>query len=292
MLLDNKNTIAIVFAPGAYGHFIQWCILYFSGKIDQLPFLEDGSSHGLRETVTDLSIERIHPRNVNDANKPDVVPVNLDIIANSYNKVILLYANYDSFLLNIHNKFNKLIIDPHNGWLRRAEALDPEMANNIKKFNVNNLFEMRPWQLREFLSYYMWAQHQAETEIENILNFNNNNIIKIDIRQLVDNFQTTIKTVLNFCELAVVRTNFDEIYNIWIKLQKHVNKDQIVLDIVNSVINDVNIDWSDKSLTILDESIVQFKLREIHNLDLLCNDLDQFPTNTNDLKQLLINMEK
>lgn len=82
--------------------------------------------------------------------------------------------------------------------------------------------------------------------------------------------------------------NFSEIYEQWLAIQKHKDTDKIVQSIVNSTVNGIDYAWA--PLNIVNEAVVQMQLRDLHSLDLKCYNLDVFPTNTKDLKELLINV--
>ena len=70
---------------------------------------------------------------------------------------------------------------------------------------------------------------------------------------------------------------------------KYTQKDIIVDNIVNAIIAGTEYDWGEGKLSLIDESIVQMRLRDLHELDLKCYNLNVFPTNTTDLKKLLFN---
>jgi len=283
----NERITPIIFNGGSYGHFVAWCLCYFSGKTDCLPFNETGSSHLFTDTDFKLhGLIKIHPKFTNDTYKDHVLAERIDNIAAKYGSGILLYANYDLFVLNINNKFDK-IFHGKGGWLGHVESMGPDMANNLKKWQVDNLDNMQQWQIREFLSYFIWKQHEKEIEIDTILRYHNDNIVKIDIKRLINEFQVTIEHLLDYCNFTKTRSNFEEIYELWIKLQTHIYKDQIVESIIKNVINNNDFDWSDKNLSIVDEAIIQFKLRDLHKLDLKCYDLNEFPTSTKDLRKYL-----
>jgi len=161
--------------------------------------------------------------------------------------------------------------------------------NNVAKWNKNRVKDMDKWEEREFLSYYVFSQHKAESEIDNILKFSNPKVLKIEIRELFANFEGIIKKIIDYCDLKLVRNDFDKIFNMWEPLQIHQRKDMIVDKIIDSVIFDNYYDWTNENLTLLDESIVQMKLRDLHNLELKCYNLNVFPKNTLDLKKLLFN---
>lgn len=287
-------TIPIIYSGGCYGTFIEWCLNYFSGNTKSIPFNSNGNSHkflgnqvfniaGWREYLRqDLRchLVRLHPKTL----ESESLIENLNEVLDSVDQAILLYAGRQSLLLNLNNKFNKVWAE---GWLAHNEH--SFQKNLIAWGRGKNLSTMETWEVREFLSLYMMPQCLAETEFNNILTYQNPKLFKIEIRDLIDNFECTIRQLMSYCELPVVANNFDAIYNQWAPLQVHTQKDIIVDNIVNAIIAGTEYDWGEGKLSLIDESIVQMRLKDLHELDLKCYNLNVFPTNTTDLKKLLFN---
>jgi hypothetical protein len=184
----------------------------------------------------------------------------------------------------LNNKFEKIWA---HGWLVERQA---EFVDKLKNWDKSSLHEMETWQLREFLSLYIYQQHNSETEYKDLCTYSNPKVYKLDIYDLIHNFEGTITNVLSYCNLPLIRHNFKEVYQEWISYQKHLEKDKVVNTIVDSVINNYDFEWADQNLTLVDEAIVQMRLRDLHKLDLTCYNLNVFPTNTNDLQKLLIDV--
>jgi len=104
------------------------------------------------------------------------------------------------------------------------------------------------------------------------------------VDDLINNFEYTITNLIEKLELKLVRTNFSEVYESWISLQKHINKDKIISNIITAILDNNYYDWSDQNLTLVDEALIQFYLRQ-KKIDLNCYNLNVFPTNTNELKK-------
>lgn len=291
----KKQTVPILFAGGAYGTFLEWCLNYFSGAIeDQLPFESSGSSHGYHGVhighingwrdylAADVfyPVVRLHIKTA----KEESAQANLDEIVGFADRSIVLYANEDTIVLNLNNRFEKI---SDHGWLKTNEHL---FADNLLGWGNQRVEQLARWQLREFLSMYIWKQHLDETGLDTILAYNNPKLLKIDIKNLFTDFALTIQQALDHSGLPTARNNFEEVYCVWVSSQLHKNKDLLVASIVNSVINNNFMDWSGDNLTIVDESIVQMRLRDLHNLELKCYNLNVFPTNTQQLGELLIHV--
>jgi len=289
-----KN-ICIIYNAGSYGTFINWCLNYFSDLTfdESLPFTEIGNSHNFVtptlmnfqgcvnfvESNSTASIVRFHPKTQIDENIID----NLVYINVHFKKIIYLIPTVDTIAWNINNKFEKIWTE---GWLLHNE---PSYSNNLTCWEGNNLDQMQLWEKREFLSLYIYPQHLSECRISHYpqiqQEFTKFQFVTID--SLRDNFKESILSMLEYCNLLPVRIDkFDYVYREWIKLQYHSNKDQLIDTIIKSVLNNNYYDWSDSKLTLIDEALIQYYLRE-NKIEIKCYNLNIFPTNATELKEYL-----
>lgn len=290
---NKKDTIPILYPAGGYGTFLEWCIAYFSGspKGIDCPWGLNGNSHGFSGNhlinftgwTNYLASDNYHDF-VKFHPKAYIHEVAVDHIINILDqghRVITLFPTTDDTLLVINNKFDKLWSE---GWLAHNQN---DFLDNLKQWGIESLNDAERWQIREFLSFYITPQHLDETEAESIEQFHHQNLHKIPIRNLFTDFKSTILSVFEFIDSPLQRSNFEEIYNSWVSLQKHTNKDQEVNHIVDSVVNQIQYGWEDQNLTVVDEAIIQMKLRDLHSLNLKCYNLNTFPSNTTELLSLL-----
>lgn len=294
-MTSKKNTIPIIFQGGAYGTFVEWCLNYFSGEdVIRNPFKLHGNSHGFignhlkdingwrnyLQTKKNFKFARLHGK----TEKTDSIIEHIEEILLHAPKAIILYHD-DSFnLLAINNKFNKIY---QEGYLQHNKD---KFNNPYVKWNKSDLEEMATWEIREFLSMNIFKQHEEEYENNLIAKYENKNIKKINIKNLFFNFENTIKDLLLWSESNLVKDNFKEIYEIWVNKQEHKNKDVIAKKIIESILEKKYYDWSNYNLSIIDEAFVQMTLRDLHKLDLRCYNLNVFPKNTKDLKELLFDV--
>jgi hypothetical protein len=138
----------------------------------------------------------------------------------------------------------------------------------------------------------MYEQHLAEVDLEDILdNYENlNNVLHIiTLEDFKNNFNNTICSLLNYCEITPIRIEtLDYIHSTWLENQHHIFKDDLIFKIIDSLLNNRFYSWHDKNLTLADEALVQYFLR-LHNIELRCYNLNVFPINTEDLKKLYVN---
>ena len=287
-----KNT-CILFNAGSYGTFVEWCLNYFTGTAEKISFNSNGNAHNfLGKNLTNFSrclqyinssdnfpIVRFHPKITKDE---DIIG-NLKIVNENFNKVIYLIPTKNSIAWNINNKFEKIWDE---GWLKHNEI---QFADCLAGWDNENLEHMKPWELREFLSLYLYPQHLAESELEKIQDvqkeFTKFQFITLD--SLRDNFKDTIVSLLEYCELTPTQLDkIEKIYQEWISQQYHCYKDIIINNIIDSVLSDNFYDWLNHNLTLVDEALIQYYLRQ-HNIEIKCYNLDVFPTNTTILRNYL-----
>jgi transcription termination factor NusB len=280
-----------------YGTFLHWALSYFSGMTDLAsPHTNLGNSHlfrgthltninGWREYVHDIQryskLVRLHPRG---PTAEELIAKTIDEVLESVDRAIVIYHTDDYQSLALNNMFEKIWA---HGWLKKRE---PVLLDKIAQWNKKNLDEMSNWEIREMLSLDICSRVKHETEYQELIAYHNPKVFKLDIHDLINNFEPTLISLLEYCGLPIVRQNFTEVYSEWISYQKHLEKDKVVNTIVDSVINNYTFDWSGQNLTLVDEAIVQMILRDLHKLELKCYNLNVFPTNTNDLRKLLIDV--
>ena len=292
-----KN-ICIIFAGGQYGTFVEWCLNYFTDLNfpSALPFTSNGNSHkfignhlhsvaGCKQFVeSDLDHQFVRCHLRLKYNHEDDPFDDFEYIYNNFNQVIFLYSTKDSLAWCINNKFEK--IDKVSFLKSGLDSFNNVLKNwgNDKKVDNADI-----WELREMLSYYVYPQYTSEASMDLIDEYKKQykNALFVSVDELRDDFELTITQLLANLKLPAVRNNFLEIYNAWISLQKHRYKDKLIKKIVDTIIqgND-SIDWQGQ-LTLIDEALIQRSLRE-QGIELKCYKLDVFPTNTDDLKKVIL----
>ena len=289
--------ICIAFNGGSYGTFIEWCLHYFSNSnfSQELPFTDSGNSHKFIgnhllniKNVTEFvnnsnsdknAIVRFHPK----THEQDSILNNLTFVKENFKKVIIIHPTEESLVWNIHNKFEKIW---SQGWLWYNET---DIVKNLTKWEINNLDSMAVWQKREFLSFYIYKQHLMETELLSMEKFKSKlpDALFISIDTLRDNFKNTIIKIFDYCDMQIINyEKIDVIYQHWIEKQYHKDKDNLVKNITHAIINNVNLNWQDEQLTIVDEAMIQMGLRN-NGIEIKCFQLDKFPSSTNEIRPLL-----
>lgn len=229
----------------------------------------------------------------------------LTLLEKHFDKVIVLYFNFENILWG-HNNLTKSFVDKSEIYLNHFKKnnvvdyrihlsrdlteymvikLKESSKDLVKNWNKNSIEEMQKWELREFLSLYLYKEWIDLYQSFDIVKKEFLNVKFIEIGQLRDNFVHTITNLLDELKLPMIRDNVDFVYNEWNKLQFYKNRDLEVKNIVQAVLNNKDLTWNE--LSIIDEAEIQRQLRNC-NWEIKCFGLDRFPTSTKELKSYLI----
>ena len=339
-----KNTNVILYPPGGYGHFINWCCEYFSGNLDSdvVPLNDLGNCHNFKKTV----LLMVHPqlKNYTESTKEDnfiqihdcsFAPAsnafltynefvnyfteNLEYLNKNYQRSICLLTTDTSKVWMSNNHIYKIRVEDWFG-TNIQTAIDffrnfnmpeedikelisygidrlkcqinnqPGMLSNFSQWGHDSIDAFEVWELRELASQYYYdriSDHVLNTDTVEYLRNKFPNIHFIEVDNLRDNFVGTIKSILEYFKLPIDnRDKISTIYKTWLSKQLHINKDKQISNIVNALINQQELDWTDWNLTFIDEAVIQRKLLE-NGILIKCWKLNDFPTSAKDLLPLL-----
>jgi DNA-directed RNA polymerase sigma subunit (sigma70/sigma32) len=114
---------------------------------------------------------------------------------------------------------------------------------------------------------------------------NEPNIYLITVDELLFDFSNTISNLT--AEFNIPYENVKEIHDIhseMLSLQEHKNKDEVTSTIIDAFLNDIDYDYSDITLSLVDEVWIQYSLRE-NGHELLCDGLNKFPKTVKELRK-------
>lgn len=290
------DTIPIAFHGGSYGTYLEWLLTTLCSDSEIVtPFQSSGSSHNFKgnhlsnidgwhkysQSVCFSQFVRFHPKST----KEESLGGNLDCVLSQVDRMIYLYPDPQSKLLVINNYFTKIWND---WWVYQFDKdISPEkIYNNWPIDPATPLDQVPNWIRREFLSFYLMPAWLDQLEWYHPDRWSNPNCLLITVSDLLYDLDNSLKKIQNFCNLKFKKPigQLHESHETMLKLQPYLNQDQLCNQIVQSTLNDSELEW--KSLPLASESWVQWQLRN-SGFEIFCDKLDTFPTNSVQLKKLI-----
>lgn len=282
----------ILYAPGCYGHFIYWCMHYFT--TDQpmpVPFDDAGRCHNIDRTGF---IDKEYYNKIHDLPEQHLWFThyhNIDInqVAKDFDTIIGLHGTNETLLWMANNDLCKTTVNAtHETSYDPSTMLKVENWERLriwcKRWLENFDNDLSDWQLRENFSYWNIEQlpgFQSIRTQECALDY----VTPVNIAQLKNNFESVIKSIIALLNMSVKKNNFDDIYHAWFSKQSHHDKDNLIGMIVESVTSTNN--FALDNLTCLDEIVIQHKLRT-KGYEIKCNGLNTFPTTMQQLRDIIV----
>lgn len=283
----------IAYNGGCYGNFVAFTLEWMQDNypVDFRPFTERKNSHvgaikhryTIDEAMTNpVNGAGLHPK----IEQSDKIIANIEKLLTVYDKVLLLYPALDDFLWNCNNKLTKIFHDTSIKFPVRDVEQAWFNANSCHFFDIDNWQSAETWVYREFLSFWLYDQHLAETGYKDISNYNNDRVVKIQINQLRDNFHSTFKKIAQEMEISNVRSDDDlsKLHSDWLENEPYLYKDRLIKEMVDAIINDVDTPMNECS--IFDQADIQRRLRNA-GYEIKCYGLNEWPSTTTQLRELV-----
>jgi hypothetical protein len=200
-----------------------------------------------------------------------------------YSREFLKFFSFKDPVLRLKHQIEKEVHAPFS----------PFTVENLKGWGKTNIHDFEIWQLRELLSFYWFTRAEGQIAAWKKIEQSNHDLMHVSISALRTNFLDTVVNTANYFDIPVNNHHLDrlqEIYPQWLELQKHIHKDDLCDNIVKALCHNQSYDWSNEQLSIIDEAMIQKKLFD-NNIGIKCNDLNIFPTNTDDFRPLLENIQ-
>lgn len=267
--------------------------------------------HKYIESDITLPLARCHPSifekpNSHDTLKKnsffDVVSNDFDFLSQHFSKILVCHSDATSYLWLENNQIDKCvltdndIVQYYEPWGYTREFLKPMINNdqklrfsailedeldlkNIQKWK-HNIDDFDIWELRELLSLYWFNRIKDSMSCWDTLKQKYPNISFVSLNDLKYKFSETVINYLKYFDVKINSTKLSrlaELEHEWKKIQYHINKDELVNDIVQNLINQQDFDWD--QLSIIDEAYIQKLLRD-HGIEIKCWNLNTLPTNT------------
>lgn len=289
-----------MFNGGAYGTYLEWLLTTLTTDCPVIePFRTDsGNSHDflgnhlinmngwnnyVNPSRVPVQFVRIHPK----TEKAESLTENLNTILKTVDRVIYLYPDPDSILLNINNYYTKIW---ENWWTWMfSKEIDPnDIYNNWPVDPATPLDQIPLWIQREFLSYYLLPSWFSQVEWFHPANWNHDRCQVVYIKDLLYNIEQVLADIKTFTGLTFTKSVEGMLpsHKKMLGLQKYRNQDLLCANIINSVKHNTEFSWINQELPLASQSYIQWKLREMgHEME--CDGLDLFPTDSVNLKNIL-----
>lgn len=292
----KSNTLPIVFHTGTYGTYLEWCLTSLTSTAQIVsPFTSIGTSHlfkgnhlvdidGWRTYLKSNQVEkfvRFHPK-VNQEQNLDNI---LFEVNENVEHAIYLQPDSSTLLLCLNNFCTKGIDNWLEYQLTNIVSLD-QIYQGWPECSGMSIKDIPRWIIREFLSLYLMPKYLDLVKSNNSHALSN--IVSITVGKLLFDFEHTIEYIGNHCDINFLRPVSDlfEFHSKNLSLQPALTHQEIVDNVINAVTNNNLYDWSETPLSLVTESYLQWQLRNL-GWEIECNNLDEFPTNSIKLTNII-----
>jgi len=290
---NYKDTIIVAYPPGAYGTFVEWCLTYFTGQLpagqQSWPFVDaTGSAHKFRGNHIKQPARAFQTNE--GFNTTDMYLQSDKSVA--FARTHADFTDMQEYINTYYNNIKQFV------YIRPGPSTLLLILNNVIDKIPDNRFidlstkHVKPgmdrWEIRESISF--WFGEYQTSYMESFYSVADNCVI-IELPDLMSDLKTALDKIFSATGLQWSQAHSEDIGAVterWLSLQKHLNKDTICQSVIASTINLTNYNWADQNLTVYDEAFIQWTLRDLHGLAMRCYNVNVFPTNTTDLRNLLI----
>lgn len=288
--------ITVWFVPGMFGSTIEYVLRNFSGHYDSAEsrVLEDGSLHGLNK-MAHLAITKDLDQFVLDKqhHSGTIATVMYPFSDQSFVQLRdrLSFANTDKNIfvyshctrdseLNLLFQYYKIA----NGTsMKKGKSIfQGNNPDDFRQWNAayNSVDDLKPWEWREWFSifYEKYVQEWQDTsEVPD-------NWLKITNCELLYKPTDAWLDILEYTNSATPVAELLKFGREWYNKQRYVVEEFRTIDsILLAMREDLEFKW--QPLSPVGEAIVQKRLRDI-GVELKCDGLDEFPTQTQDLQKV------
>lgn len=295
--------VHIFFVPGMFGSTLEYALRNFTNKFQPVvaEILPDGSMHSFNKETHLYTIEGtkklFNSGGLIELTTPiypteDYHPEEFFSIFKSYvnaeDQIIFLHAgNLADAELNILFQYHKIA----HGVAGMGDGIFyGKNIEDVKKWNSSyeSWGQMTPWESREWFSLYYSEYISEWIDALDIFKkiFNNFNYLTVLNSEFLQSPENTFLKIVNFLTLNV-QGEYSQFFNKWTPKQQYIVDEYLLTrKIINCIINNQYLEWRPENLNVISEAIIQQNLRRV-GYDIKCYGLNEFPTNTKDLKKLL-----
>ena len=290
---SHKDTIIVAYPPGGYGTFVEWCLTYFTGQLpageQSWPFVDStGSAHRFRGNQI---------KQPSRAFQIQSGLQDIDLYLTESARTVMFarthadFKDMQEYINDYYKHINRFVYirpNPNTLLLVLNNIVDKTPNNDITRSSLKHVKQgMDRWEIRESISFWFGEYQYYMNSFYSV----NDHCVIVDLLDLIANLESALDKIFSATGLQWSQAHREDIGAVterWLSLQKHLHKDTVCQSIVSSIVNSTNYEWADQNLTAYDEAFVQWTLRDLHGLGMRCYNVNVFPTNTTDLRNLLI----
>jgi hypothetical protein len=267
--------IRVLFPPGCYGHYLTGCLYSFTNLNTTNFDFElgaDGSSH-VFWTHADCKTKIIN-RHAFDGVDDYAGPTD----------TVTIVPEPDHYLDYINNQYSKFYKHDLDQFLQDKWWHEDLKSKLSTMWGIESSQPVPQWILREYHSFvfldFLETNYDRQTYVDSEC------VASISAEDFFGNFNTVLEQLCTKLNLNLDQTKASNTHEIFLKKQIYHNTqlqiDQWIRDLVS---HDV-VQSPNPCRTFLDEIYVQAKLRT-QGYEIRCNGLDEFPEDSNHMKQLI-----
>lgn len=266
--------IKVLFPPGCYGHYITRSIYHYTnlrvGPFEEFKFDSSGSSHQFWD----------------DLNAPTMIDQgHLELEYNDTDQLVVVLPCQDHTLDYCNNNFFKWKKNQIIEYISHLMLPQEAIIKLNQQWSYTGKFDdtIPKWIIREWTSFWIndmlndWADPTKYKEV--------NSVVQFSTQDIFENWSNTLTKVVTKLGLtfSVDQDIIQKQHKKFLALQKLHNSQHRCHQYVNELLvgNDIKMTIH----SIFDEAYIQHLLRQ-HGLEIQCNELNIFPTTTQQLKNL------
>lgn len=314
--------IHILFVPGTFGSTIHYILMQYNTKYKHLKIegsdnfsnfiLTDGSMHTFYKTghyifkreldnffinQSTSTIEITTPTYPMEDATPDEI-IKLFEKNSPHDKYIFVYMDSLEYgEINLLARYYKIANSNFHGSVDYTPIEyvvgidDIHKKVDMTKWNTSYTHwrQMQLWELREWVSIFYVESIQEWIDAKQYVKYD---WLTVSTRDILDRTEETFLKIINYSGKfdSTASEEFTNFISYWREKQQYLlDEYRIINNIVDSTISNIPYTW--KTLNLIAEAIIQRKLRS-HGYDIKCFDLNVFPTNSQDLFNLLERNDK
>ena len=288
--------IHVFFVPGMFGSTIEYICRSFSNELEPIngKVLADGSMHSFKKLAHLLDVNHvesffnssssivdvttpIYP--FKEMHLPDILDRFSGHLTETDSCVLMHAASVTDAELNMLFQYHKIVTGLGAG----LDIFCNGNEHNITAWDstYTNWNQMKPWQLREWISlfYVDFVQEWIDSSQQVPAKF-----LTVRNMDFLSDPYVVAKEIFNHCKLTQ-KPELDEFLKNWRIAQQYiVDEFELLNDIVTSTVNHQLLSWN--PVNIIAEAIIQQRLRAL-GYEIQCDGLNTFPTDSKTLYNLL-----